>query len=669
MFSQSSELKKIPCPYLSLSQPCELEEFCAYNHNFTIHVSNPQAKDIINSFNVSTETLVSESYKKPVTYILEINKPAAKIAQEFFSKPPNYKNMFPLLKNTHNSPKHILKASKSTISNKVPSVPIELCSESALKSENTPVNPPLKLQNNLSDLSLLPLDCTPNKNKLNQNIKQSTEKSSSNVSSNSSSTIIYPSVKPLPNQKVKWDLRQAVLKKIHTECLRIYSSTLPIDYNIISEKSLQKELEVYAKSTPTTYKNTALSTITSLKKALSSSPVNPINHTSTNLNPDLSSKSPNDSITSTKTLATSHQSKIIDIDDPKIFSILEFFILPSYKLEIMDYPLESVLESSTVNITAEESNTSSKKIISDFMDIVNKSFLKNKASGIFNRQLSNASTDKINLSKIDSFIDIQFVCDRCNQLFINQSLIDFPQLKLCCNYHSGKLRYESLIQKSSMFMVNKSKYPIASSKKRTYTCCGGTQLDHTCDTGPHVFCIKNDSILHLISNFEKPSLDNTEKKYKLLALDCEMCATTMGYELSRLTVVDHFGTTIIDELVKPLGEVVDLNTRYSGVKSLDNAKCTFKEIKSKLLELVSSQTILLGHGLENDLRALRLVHGKVIDTANGLPFRKNLKDLAFSYLGNIIQNSTSGHDSLEDSLTCLYLLDFKIKSIMKIKSS
>ena len=48
---------------------------------------------------------------------------------------------------------------------------------------------------------------------------------------------------------------------------------------------------------------------------------------------------------------------------------------------------------------------------------------------------------------------------------------------------------------------------------------------------------------------------------------------------------------------------------------------------------MSQDTILLGHGLENDLRTLRIMHHRCVDTAilfehpRGFPFRKALRDL------------------------------------------
>ena len=45
-------------------------------------------------------------------------------------------------------------------------------------------------------------------------------------------------------------------------------------------------------------------------------------------------------------------------------------------------------------------------------------------------------------------------------------------------------------------------------------------------------------------------------------------------------------------------------------------------LQERFLTLVGADTLLVGHALENDLRVLRVLHGRVVDTAILYPHPK-----------------------------------------------
>lgn len=92
-----------------------------------------------------------------------------------------------------------------------------------------------------------------------------------------------------------------------------------------------------------------------------------------------------------------------------------------------------------------------------------------------------------------------------------------------------------------------------------------------------------------------------------------------------------------------------------------------QDIQDFLPLVISKDTILIGHSLDNDLKALRIVHHRIIDTAalfphdQGLPHKIALKKLAKDYLHIDIQDGINGHDSIQDSVTSLELLILQVK--------
>lgn len=190
---------------------------------------------------------------------------------------------------------------------------------------------------------------------------------------------------------------------------------------------------------------------------------------------------------------------------------------------------------------------------------------------------------------------------------------------------------------------------------------------------------------------------------RAICLDCEMCFTVYGMELIRMTATAWpGGEDVLDVLVRPMGEILDLNTRFSGITpqqlasarpynedtalrtqnaSTDSTNTNSTKPPSSLpivsspaaarallYTQISPETTIIGHALENDLGATRLIHPHIVDSALlfphrfGLPYRNSLKMLARRHLDIEIQAASLdietgtdasggivGHDSKEDA--------------------
>ncbi|KAH3743167.1 hypothetical protein Pelo_15429 [Pelomyxa schiedti] len=79
--------------------------------------------------------------------------------------------------------------------------------------------------------------------------------------------------------------------------------------------------------------------------------------------------------------------------------------------------------------------------------------------------------------------------------------------------------------------------------------------------------------------------------------------------------------------------------------------------------MVPSETLLIGHSLENDLKALKIIHTRVIDTSvlfmkPGTKIKCKLGVLAFQYFGCNIQSGA--HNSVDDATVAMKLVHWRL---------
>lgn len=154
----------------------------------------------------------------------------------------------------------------------------------------------------------------------------------------------------------------------------------------------------------------------------------------------------------------------------------------------------------------------------------------------------------------------------------------------------------------------------------------------------------------------------------MFGLDCEMCMTNIGSELTRVSVVNEKYETVYESFVKPYNNIVDYLTKYSGITKsiLSNVNKRLEDVQQELRELLPPDAILVGQSLNVDLHALKMMHPYVIDTSLIYNFtgertkKPKLKVLAREFLKQDIQSGNNGHCSVEDSLASLKLVQLKL---------
>uniref|UniRef100_A0A8D3BS29 RNA exonuclease 5 n=1 Tax=Scophthalmus maximus TaxID=52904 RepID=A0A8D3BS29_SCOMX len=165
------------------------------------------------------------------------------------------------------------------------------------------------------------------------------------------------------------------------------------------------------------------------------------------------------------------------------------------------------------------------------------------------------------------------------------------------------------------------------------------------------------------------SVDSVTDSSPLYGLDCEMCLTEKGNELTRVSLVDSDGNCVLDDLVKPETRILNYLTKFSGITAgmLGPITTTLADVQAKLKALLPRDAVLVGHSLNSDLKALKLIHRLVIDTS--LLYRKEfgqrfkLKILAEMILRRQIQTEeVMGHNPIEDAVAALELAQYFIRT-------
>ncbi|OAP54636.1 hypothetical protein AYL99_11084 [Fonsecaea erecta] len=287
-------------------------------------------------------------------------------------------------------------------------------------------------------------------------------------------------------------------------------------------------------------------------------------------------------------------------------------------------------------------------------------------------------------------------CDRCGtrfQVFPGRDEMGRLTSQGRCRYHWARPNRTIPLKRDR----------IQGQSEATYPCCNKPQGSEGCsEADSHVFVVKDPKRLATILQFEETPEKSGVRLRQPVSFDCEMGYTTYGMEVIRVTAVSWpDGRLLLDVLVRPYGEILDLNTRFSGVTKeayasalpyeaalsdqaqeahLDNRQLrkvdSTAAARQLLFDHISRETPLIGHAIENDLNVVRIIHPCVVDTVllyphpRGLPIRYGLKMLSQKYLSRGIQTAgDAGHDSKEDAIATGDLVTKKVAEKWKLMRS
>jgi len=185
---------------------------------------------------------------------------------------------------------------------------------------------------------------------------------------------------------------------------------------------------------------------------------------------------------------------------------------------------------------------------------------------------------------------------------------------------------------------------------------GHTEYFNICLTDAEMEKNRFPSYKHLAKGYIllPPSINNA---LRIAALDCELCKTTHGVEVIRVILVNDKLEVVLEEFLKPKGEIEDLLTRYNGITAsqISNARFTLHDIQQRLCQLCDQNTVIVGNNLNCDLKGLKFIHFQCADTQVlfELGPERTIKHLGLHILGREICKPSDRPKV--NMMLCLYL--------------
>ncbi|KAK4294574.1 hypothetical protein Pmani_032805 [Petrolisthes manimaculis] len=171
--------------------------------------------------------------------------------------------------------------------------------------------------------------------------------------------------------------------------------------------------------------------------------------------------------------------------------------------------------------------------------------------------------------------------------------------------------------------------------------------------------------------YTSDSYSEVTQSSPLFSVDCEMCMTdNLELELTSISIVNEELELVYSTLVKPHNPIIDYLTRYSGITEnmLVDVTTRLCDVQECLRKILPPDAILIGHSLDADLKAMKMMHPYVVDTSlsynlsHTRKIRSSLKNLAIHFLGEIIQDDIGGHNPTEDAAAAMKLVKLKLQN-------